>query len=62
VRPPNAGKLVKDPTCGMEVDPAESVAAGNTESFQGTTYYFCSRDCRDKFHKAPQDHLVGAGL
>ena len=61
VRPPNAGKLVKDPTCGMEVDPAESVAAGNTESFQGTTYYFCSRDCRDKFHKAPQD-LVGAGL
>jgi len=61
VRAANSAKLVKDPTCGMEVDPAESTAAGNTESYRGTTYYFCSRGCRDKFHQAPQG-LVGAGL
>ena len=60
-RAANSAKLVKDPTCGMEVDPAESTAAGNTESYRGTTYYFCSRGCRDKFHQAPQG-LVGAGL
>ena len=52
---------VKDPSCGMEVNPAESVASGNTESYQGKTYYFCSRSCRDKFHGAPQKFLAAAG-
>jgi len=30
---------MKDPVCGMDVDPAK--AAGTSE-YQGTTYYFCA--------------------
>lgn len=56
-----SSKLVKDPSCGMDVDPAESVAAGNTETYQGKTYYFCSPSCRDKFHKDPQSLVLGNG-
>ena len=47
-------KSATDPACGMEVEPAESVAAGNTETYQDKTYYFCSRSCRDTFRKDPQ--------
>jgi len=51
----------KDPSCGMDVNPAESAASGNTESYQGKTYYFCSRGCRDKFHSTPQKFLAAGG-
>jgi Cu(I)/Ag(I) efflux system membrane fusion protein len=47
----------KDPSCGMDVTPAESVAAGNIESYRGKTYYFCSSSCRDKFHRDPAHSL-----
>jgi len=58
---PTPETSVKDPSCGMVVSPAESVASGNTESYQGKTYYFCSRSCRDKFHSAPQKFLAVGG-
>ena len=35
-----------DPVCGMEVDPTEAAA---TVEIDGTSYYFCSTDCRDQF-------------
>ena len=40
-----AVKLVRDPVCGTHVQPRSelSVASG------GTTYYFCSDECRRKF-------------
>ncbi|MBI3696077.1 MAG: HAD-IC family P-type ATPase, partial [Acidobacteria bacterium] len=41
-----SGKTVKDPVCGMLVDPAS--AAGKYEH-GGQTYYFCSRHCLEKF-------------
>ena len=47
-------KSARDLACGMEVNPADSVKAGNSESYAGTTYYFCSRTCREKFRKNPQ--------
>ena len=53
--------LVKDPACGMEVDPAGSLASGNTESYLGKTYYFCSRSCRDKFRNDPRKFLAAGG-
>lgn len=28
-----------------------------TYMYNGTTYYFCSDDCRDKFERAPQKYL-----
>ncbi|MDQ3685815.1 MAG: heavy metal translocating P-type ATPase [Acidobacteriota bacterium] len=41
---------VKDPVCGMEVDPAK--AAGQSE-YEGQTCYFCSTACQNKFDVAP---------
>ena len=34
---------MKDPVCGMDVDPAK--AAGTSE-YQGKTYYFCAKSVR----------------
>ena len=46
-------KLV-DPVCGMTV--TKEGAAGST-TYQGKTYYFCSKACKDNFTKDPQKHL-----
>jgi YHS domain-containing protein len=43
--------MVKDPVCGMNVDPQK--AAGETE-YQGDTYYFCCSTCKQKFDEAPE--------
>ncbi|MCR4335154.1 MAG: heavy metal translocating P-type ATPase [archaeon] len=37
---------VKDPVCGMEI---EQETAKFKETVNGKEYYFCSKDCRDKF-------------
>ena len=37
---------MKDPVCGMEVNPGE--AAGSL-TYGGQTYYFCSTHCLEKF-------------
>jgi P-type Cu+ transporter len=39
---------VKDPVCGMEISPRDAKAS---QEFQGTTYYFCSTACKEKFEK-----------
>ena len=41
----NGKKTVKDPICGMEVDPERAVKAGAG----GKEYFFCSTHCREKF-------------
>ena len=41
---------VKDPVCGMEVDPAN--AAGQS-TYSGKTYYFCADVCKQKFDARP---------
>jgi P-type Cu+ transporter len=43
-----------DPVCGMEVDPA---TAEWTHEHDGTTYYFCSKGCRDDFAEDPTAYL-----
>ncbi len=43
-----------DPVCGMSVDP--NSAAGSFEH-DGTTYYFCSTHCLEKFRAQPQHFL-----
>src|SRR6187551_2935790 len=45
---------MKDPVCGMEVDPAK--AAGTSE-YQGTTYYFCAKSCKTKFDANPKQYV-----
>ena len=41
---------VKDPVCGMEIDPSTAAASAEHE---GTTYYFCSKSCHDSFVVEP---------
>lgn len=45
---------VKDPVCGMEIDPKE--AAGTSE-YHGQTYYFCSEHCKKAFDKEPEKYV-----
>ncbi len=44
-----AGITVIDPSCGMPVDPAEVAKSGNTLAYHGSTYYFCSKKCKEKY-------------
>ncbi len=47
-----------DPVCGMEANKED--AAAKTEH-GGTTYYFCSTTCRDKFEDSPEKYLKEGG-
>ena len=49
-RPETAAQVVTDPVCGMSVDPA---TATYSSDFGGTTYYFCSAGCKERFDREP---------
>jgi YHS domain-containing protein len=49
---------VRDPVCGMDIDPA---TAAGSEEYQGTTYYFCSQSCLERFSERPEDFTSAAG-
>jgi Cu+-exporting ATPase len=51
-----AANTVKDPVCGMDVDPA---ASPHHAMHGGKDYHFCSARCRDKFGAAPDAYLSG---
>ena len=53
-QPPTVQAAHNDPVCGMQVNP--STAAGSHE-YDGTTYYFCSTHCLNKFKTDPQSFL-----
>ncbi|WP_269932728.1 heavy metal translocating P-type ATPase [Aminobacter sp. HY435] len=53
---PAAEAVVRDPVCGMLVDPR---AGKPTLQHGGHLYHFCSASCRDKFQAAP-DRYVSA--
>ena len=53
-----ATKVARDPMCGTPVDPSKAVAAGNTYDYQGTTYYFCSRQHKQAFQSHPAISLA----
>jgi Cu+-exporting ATPase len=42
-----------DPVCGMSVDEQD---APEKLDYEGTTYYFCSTDCRQEFEANPEDY------
>ncbi|MBI3680037.1 MAG: heavy metal translocating P-type ATPase [Acidobacteria bacterium] len=48
---------VKDPVCQMDVNP---VTAAASHEYQGTTYYFCSQGCRQRFQINPERYLAPA--
>jgi len=49
---------VKDPVCGMAVDPA---TAKHRRAHGGQTYYFCCQHCAEKFDAAPENFLQAPG-
>jgi len=48
---------VRDPVCGMTVDTAR--AAGRS-SFGDQMYYFCSKECVERFDADPARHAAAA--
>jgi Cu+-exporting ATPase len=54
-----AGTTVKDPVCGMSVDPH---TAAHRADHDGHPYYFCSAGCRTKFVADPAKYLTPAEL
>ena len=50
---------VKDPVCGMDVNPEK--AAGQYEH-RGKMYYFCNPRCLEKFRAEPAKYLAPPGL
>ena len=45
---------VKDPVCGMSVDPAKTKYKSE---FKGATYYFCSDHCKTQFDQNPEQFI-----
>ncbi|MCR4432450.1 MAG: heavy metal translocating P-type ATPase [Caldiserica bacterium] len=47
---------VRDPVCKMSIEDKEAVA---TSIYKGTTYYFCSKNCKQKFDSDPEAYIGG---
>ena len=50
--------MVQDPVCHMQVD--SQAPHGGSFEHAGTTYFFCSQKCHDRFAANPQQFLGGA--
>ena len=50
----HAHAVVRDPVCGMEVDPQSDAP---TAAHEGEDYHFCSKGCLNKFLAAPADFV-----
>ena len=56
-KPAQAGAEVRDPVCGMTVDPAKTE---HHALHEGEEYHFCSAGCRAKFISDPERYLAAA--
>ena len=45
---------VTDPVCGMEIEEKDAIS---TTAYNGITYYFCSKHCKNTFDNAPADFV-----
>ncbi len=46
---------VRDPVCGMDIDPATAVGS---QEYAGQTYYFCSQGCLERFREDPERYAT----
>jgi YHS domain-containing protein len=56
-KPPRAAKeaiMGLDPVCKMEVNPASAEAQSE---YEGLTFYFCARECKEKFDRDPERYI-----
>jgi len=54
-QPKEVSTMVKDPVCGMEIQPGQAAAKMD---HQGGTYYFCSAACHDTFMADPAKYAA----
>ncbi len=54
---PGGARPVRDPVCGMLVDPA--AARGGAYEHEDRTYHFCNPRCRERFAADPDSFLQG---
>lgn len=47
--------MAKDPVCNMNVDEKKAAA---TSVYNGRTYYFCAKGCKERFDKNPEKYTV----
>src|SRR6516165_7614477 len=52
------GPSVRDPVCGMAVDPATAAAF----TYNGQAFFFCRPQCLEKFKSSPARYLGGPSL
>ena len=50
--------VIRDPVCGMVVDPS---AGKPRHEHAGRTYHFCSEGCRARFAAAPDEYVEATG-
>lgn len=56
---PPSPSVVRDPVCGMTVDPTTSRL---TTEYEGVTYWFCSAGCCAAFEKDPRRYQVATSV
>ena len=51
--------MTTDPVCGMKVNETTAAvrAVYQRAEYKGTTYYFCSEQCRAAFEKQPEHYV-----
>jgi Cu+-exporting ATPase len=52
-------QTVKDPVCGMEIDPGQ---APGQSAFEGQTYFFCSDACKARFDADPSRYATKSNV
>jgi len=55
---PGGAEPVKDPVCGMDVDPA---ASKHRAEYGGKTFHFCCAGCKAKFEADPARYMADGG-
>jgi membrane fusion protein, copper/silver efflux system len=49
--------MVKDPVCGMDLDPKDPAIAARKVDYDGKSYYFCSDECKRDFLQNPTAYV-----
>ncbi len=52
-------ELVRDPVCGMMIEPQDAVSS---QEFEGKIYHFCNRSCAAQFAADPKSYLQPAAM
>jgi len=47
-------EAVTDPVCGMRISRSSAVAS---DAYRGHPYFFCSKDCQEKFAREPTAYV-----